>query len=59
MVQWAMDTLPLRPEKSPLTIPGMYAGMARGRDPTVAHGVRIFPDEEKEGFFVCRMRKSA
>jgi NOL1/NOP2/sun family putative RNA methylase len=58
MVQWAMDTLPLRPEKCPLAIPGMYAGMARGKDPAIAHAMRIFPDEEKEGFFVCRMRKS-
>jgi NOL1/NOP2/sun family putative RNA methylase len=57
MVQWAVDTLPLRPEKSPLTVPGVYAGMARGRDPAVAHAMRIFPDEEREGFFVCRMRK--
>jgi 16S rRNA (cytosine1407-C5)-methyltransferase len=58
MIQWAMETLPLRPEKSPLTIPGVFSGMARGRDPAVAHAMRIFPDEEKEGFFVCRMRRT-
>jgi NOL1/NOP2/sun family putative RNA methylase len=57
MVQWAIETLPLRPEKSPLAIPGSFAGMARGRDPAVALALRIFPDEEREGFFLCRMRK--
>lgn len=57
MVQWAIDTLSLRPEKSPLAVPGVFAGMARGRDPAVALALRIFPDEEREGFFVCRMKK--
>jgi len=59
MVQWAIDTLGLCPEKAPLAVTGSYAGMARGRDPAVAHALRIFPDEEREGFFVCRMRKPA
>jgi 16S rRNA (cytosine1407-C5)-methyltransferase len=57
MVQWAIENLSLRPEKSPLAVPGAYAGMARGRDPGVAHAIRVFPDQDKEGFFVCRMRK--
>jgi 16S rRNA (cytosine1407-C5)-methyltransferase len=59
MVQWAIDTLPLVPEKPPLIIPGAYAGMARGRHASVARALRIFPDEDHEGFFVCRMRKGA
>jgi 16S rRNA (cytosine1407-C5)-methyltransferase len=56
-IQWALENLPLAVEKIPLAIPGAYAGMARGRDPGVAKAIRIFPDAEKEGFFVCRMRK--
>ncbi len=59
MVQWAIDALPLVPEKMPLVIPGAYAGMARGRHASVANALRIFPDQEREGFFVCRMRKRA
>jgi NOL1/NOP2/sun family putative RNA methylase len=59
IVQWAMDSLPLEVEKLPLAVPGTYAGMARGLDPRVSKALRIFPDAQKEGFFVCRMRKTS
>jgi 16S rRNA C967 or C1407 C5-methylase (RsmB/RsmF family) len=58
MVQWALETLPLDVEKLPLSIPGTYAGMTRGLDPRISKALRIFPDAQKEGFFVCRMRKA-
>jgi 16S rRNA (cytosine1407-C5)-methyltransferase len=58
IVQWALDTLPLQVEKLPLVIPGTYEGMARGLDPRISKALRIFPDAQKEGFFVCRLRKS-
>ena len=58
IVQWALDTLPLEVEKLPLAIPGTYAGMARGLDPRISRALRIFPDAQKEGFFVCRLRKT-
>ena len=58
IVQWALDTLPLEVEKMPLAIPGTYAGMARGLDPRISRALRIFPDAQKEGFFVCRLRKT-
>ena len=57
MVQWALEALPLEVEKLPIAIPGTYAGMARGLDPSISRALRIFPDAQKEGFFVCRMRK--
>jgi NOL1/NOP2/sun family putative RNA methylase len=57
MVQWALESLPLETEKMPVSIPGSYAGMARGLDSRVSRCLRIFPDGEREGFFVCRMRK--
>jgi 16S rRNA (cytosine1407-C5)-methyltransferase len=59
IIQWALDTLPLEVEKVPLSIPGTYAGMARGLDPRISKALRIFPDAQKEGFFVCRMRKAS
>jgi NOL1/NOP2/sun family putative RNA methylase len=59
IVQWALDSLPLEVEKLPLSIPGTYAGMARGLDPSISKALRIFPDAQKEGFFVCRMRKTS
>jgi 16S rRNA (cytosine1407-C5)-methyltransferase len=59
IVQWALDSLPLEVEKLPLAVPGTYAGMARGLDPRVSKALRIFPDAQKEGFFVCRMRKTS
>jgi NOL1/NOP2/sun family putative RNA methylase len=58
MVQWALDTLPLDVEKLPIAIPGTFAGMARGLDQRISKALRIFPDAQKEGFFVCRMRKA-
>jgi NOL1/NOP2/sun family putative RNA methylase len=59
MVQWALAHLPLEPRKVPLAIPGVYAGMARGLDPRVARAIRVFPDAQREGFFVCRMHKTS
>jgi 16S rRNA (cytosine1407-C5)-methyltransferase len=59
MVQWALETLPLEVEKLPIVIPGTYTGMARGLDPRISQALRIFPDAQKEGFFVCRMRKTS
>jgi NOL1/NOP2/sun family putative RNA methylase len=56
MVQWAVQELGLRPEKPGVTVPGSWAGMARGRDPSVACALRLFPDQDHEGFFVCRLR---
>jgi 16S rRNA (cytosine1407-C5)-methyltransferase len=58
MVQWALETLPLEIERLPIAIPGTWAGMVRGLDPRIAKALRIFPDAQKEGFFVCRMRKA-
>ena len=57
VVQWALQNLPLETEKVPVRIPGAYAGMTRGVHPCLAMALRIFPDSEKEGFFVCRMRR--
>ncbi len=57
MVQWAMDSLPLEVEKLPLAIAGTYEGMARGLDPRISRALRIFPDAQREGFFLCRMRR--
>ena len=59
MVQWALGSLPLEMEKVPVAVPGAFAGMARGLDPRIGLCLRIFPDEQREGFFVCRMRKRA
>jgi len=57
MVQWALDSLPVETEKIPLHIDGSFAGMSRGLGPGVARALRLFPDADKEGFFICRMRK--
>jgi NOL1/NOP2/sun family putative RNA methylase len=59
MVHWALGNLPLAVEKIPLSIPGSYAGITRGLDPTIKSALRIMPDAEREGFFICRMRKRA
>ena len=58
MVQWAIDTLPLAVEKPPLRIAGTWEGMASGLDPRISRALRVFPDTQREGFFVCRMRKT-
>ncbi len=59
MVQWALQNLPLDVERIPVAIPGVYAGMARGLDPRIAMALRIFPDAQREGFFLCRMRRKS
>ncbi len=56
-VQWALESFPLRPEKIPLQIPGSWSGMSRGMDSGLSMALRLFPDAEKEGFFVCRLRR--
>jgi NOL1/NOP2/sun family putative RNA methylase len=56
-VQWALESFDLETEKVPLPIPGAWAGVARGMHPGIAKALRLFPDAEKEGFFICRMRK--
>jgi NOL1/NOP2/sun family putative RNA methylase len=58
VVQWALENLPLEAEKITLPIPGTYQGFARGRHPTVRNAIRILPDVQREGFFVCRLRKT-
>jgi len=59
MIQWALESLPVETETIPVRISGSFAGMSRGLSPGVARALRIFPDEDKEGFFICRMRKRA
>jgi 16S rRNA (cytosine1407-C5)-methyltransferase len=58
VVQWALENLPLEVENLPLRIEGTYKGMSRGLDSRISKALRIFPDEQKEGFFVCRLRKT-
>jgi len=57
LMQWALESFPLDVENLPVRIPGAYAGMTRGLLPCLAMALRVFPDSEREGFFVCRMRK--
>jgi NOL1/NOP2/sun family putative RNA methylase len=58
VVQWGLENLPLEVEKVTFPIPGSYEGFARGRHPAVRGAIRILPDAEREGFFVCRLRKT-
>ena len=59
VVQWALENLPLEVQRIAVTLPGSFEGFARGRHPGLRGAIRIFPDSEREGFFVCRMRKAA
>lgn len=57
MIDWALSSFPLEVQKIPLAIPGSFAAVTRGLDPSVGRALRLFPDRDREGFFVCRMRK--
>ncbi len=57
IIHWALESFPLSTEKVPVPIAGSWSGMSRGLDPGVSKALRLFPDAEKEGFFICRMRK--
>ena len=57
VVRWALERFPVDVERIPVSVPGGYAGLARGLDARLAMALRIFPDAEREGFFVCRMKK--
>jgi 16S rRNA C967 or C1407 C5-methylase (RsmB/RsmF family) len=57
LVQWALDSFPLEVERIPVAIPGSFAAVARGRDAAVGRALRLFPDRDREGFFLCRLRK--
>lgn len=52
VVESALAVFPLAVEPVPVRIPGALPGL-RGLD----RAVRILPDRDYEGFFVCRMRK--
>jgi 16S rRNA (cytosine1407-C5)-methyltransferase len=54
IVEGALATLPVSIEPVPVRVPGALPGL-RGVSPAV----RILPDRDHEGFFVCRMRKHA
>ena len=58
-IQWALESFPLAVEKVPLPIHKSWSGMARGLNQDIAKALRLFPDSEKEGFFICRLRKMA
>jgi NOL1/NOP2/sun family putative RNA methylase len=52
IVEGALGSLPVSVEPVPVRIPGALPGL-HGID----QAVRILPDRDHEGFFVCRMRK--
>ncbi len=56
-VQWALESLPLEIERMPVSIPGSLTGFTRGFHPSLRLALRLLPDEDREGFFICRMRK--
>ena len=56
-IQWALESFDLEVQKMPFLIPGSWAGVSRGMDPGISKALRLFPDAEREGFFVCRLRK--
>jgi 16S rRNA C967 or C1407 C5-methylase (RsmB/RsmF family) len=58
IIQWALASFALETEKILLPIPGSWSGMSRGLDPRVSMALRLFPDLQTEGFFVCRLRKT-
>ncbi len=58
IIQWALERFALETEKIPVAVPNQWSGLARGLDPGVSKALRIFPDSEKEGFFICRMRRT-
>lgn len=54
VVESALAAFPLAVEPVPVRVPGALPGL-RGLD----RAVRILPDRDYEGFFICRMRKRA
>ena len=58
MIAWALHCLPLEVDTLPIHIPGSWQGITRGTDPALSRALRIFPDTDREGFFICRMRKA-
>jgi len=57
IIQWALESFSLATEKLPVSIPGSWSGISRGLHPGVSNALRLFPDAEMEGFFVCRLRR--
>jgi NOL1/NOP2/sun family putative RNA methylase len=53
IIEGALASFPLSVEPVPVRVPGALPGL-RGLD----KAVRIVPDRDHEGFFVCRMRKT-
>jgi NOL1/NOP2/sun family putative RNA methylase len=52
VVEGALATLPVSLEPIPVRVPGALPGLSG-----IAPAMRILPDRDYEGFFVCRLRK--
>jgi NOL1/NOP2/sun family putative RNA methylase len=59
MIQWALENLPVEVERLPLQIPGSLPAVHEGLSPEIGRALRLLPDREHEGFFLCRMRRRA
>lgn len=53
VIEAALEFLALKTEKVPVTLPGTWSGVG------VPNTLRVFPDSDREGFFICRLRKTA
>lgn len=53
IVEGALASFPVSLERIPVRVPGALPGLRKA-----ALAVRILPDRDYEGFFVCRMRKA-
>jgi len=52
-----LENLPLEVERIPVSIPGALSGFTRACHPSLGLALRLLPDGEREGFFICRLRK--
>jgi 16S rRNA (cytosine1407-C5)-methyltransferase len=58
MVDWALKGFPLETQGLSLAVPEALPGFVDGVHHSISKAMRILPNREMEGFFVCRFRKT-
>ncbi|WP_035378234.1 RsmB/NOP family class I SAM-dependent RNA methyltransferase [Fervidicella metallireducens] len=59
IIDWALDNFNLKTQKIELEVPHRMEGISEGVKKEIKNSMRILPNREMEGFFICKLYKSS